>query len=160
MIIATILLFALGHMIRDGIPPLGSTHAARGLGGFCCILGGFLLTWDWCGVLLGAAVYAGFYSDMLHGEGHRARGWKDVLPLSVSGMTSLAPLALAAALAVNPWLGLIVLAGAIKPPVWFAAWRLPVKWSGDPEGVWVPTRVAAVTWGAVVGVLIVIIVVT
>lgn len=155
MIIATILLSAIGHAVRDGAPPLGSTHAARGLGGFCCVLGGFLATWDWAGVLFGAAVYAGFYADMLHGEGHRARGWMDVPYLLVSGLTSVAPLALCAGWLYGVyWVAAI---GVLKPIIWFTAWHLPIKWSEDPEGFWVPTRVAAVTWGAVVGAAIVIV---
>lgn len=153
MIAATILLCALAHLARDGFPPLGTTHGARALGGFLCALGGFLLTFEWQTTLMGFALYVGFYSDTWHGEGHRARGWRDVLPLIVSGCTSLLPLGLAAIL-INPFLGLVVLAGVVKPLIWFAAWHLPVTWSTDEQGLWQPTRVAAVTWGAGLGALL------
>ncbi len=78
MALATISLCALGGLVRDGWPILGTTHGARALGGFCCVLGGFLATWDYTGALMGLALYGGFYADVWHGEGQRARGWMDV----------------------------------------------------------------------------------
>lgn len=147
MVLATISLCALGHLVRDGWPILGSTHAARALGGFFCVLGGFLLTWDYTGALMGLALYMGFYADMEHGEGQRTRGWMDVPYLAVSGVTSLLPLAAASWWLYGPWFALVALAGLLKPPVWFAAWRtVPIDWQ--------PTRIAAVTWGALCGGLI------
>lgn len=144
-----IALCAIGGLVRDGMPPLGSTHAARGLGGFLCVLGGFLTTWDWTGALLGFAVYLGFYTDCWHGEGMQARDWEDAGYLAVSGLTSLLPLAVASWWLDGAWW--VALVALAKPAIWFTAWRLPVKWSHDPEGFLVPTRIAAVTWGALVG---------
>jgi len=57
MIIATIWLCVLGHIVRDGWPATGSTHAARGLGGLCCIMGGYLEALTWMEALLGAASF-------------------------------------------------------------------------------------------------------
>jgi len=152
VIAATILLCALGHLVRDGFPILNTTHGARALGGFLCTLGGFLLTWEWHGALLGFALYVGFYADMLHGEGQRGRGWVDVLPLIISGCTSLLPLGLASIL-INPFYGLVVFAGILKPLVWFGWWHLPIKWNPEAE-FFVPTRMAAITWGALTGLLL------
>lgn len=151
MIAATILLCALGHLVRDGWPILGTTHGARLLGGFLCMLGGFLLTFAWPTTLLGAALYAGFYADFHHGEGQRARNPRDALALAISGISSLAPLAAAAYWALAPGAGWLWLAGLVKPAVWFAAWRLPIGWSRDPDGILQPTRLAAITWGACAG---------
>lgn len=44
--------------------------------------------------------------------------------------TSLLPLGLGAIL-INPFYGLVVLAGVAKPLIWFAVWRLPMTWSAD-----------------------------
>lgn len=157
-------LVAIGYLIRDGFPALGSTHLARLAGGLWCIAAGALAWAGWHGCLLGLAIYAGFYSDMEHGEGHRARGWVDVPPLAISGVTSLLPLALVMGL--NPpallhgflmpdWLaaGVVLAAGLLlKPVIWFAAWEFPY-----PVGhrLLQPTRMAAIDFGAVIGALIV-----
>lgn len=165
IIAAVIITFGAGHLVRDGWPALGSTHLARLFGGLWCVAGAALLSPGWDGVILGAAVYVGFYADMEHGEGHRTRGWIDVQPLLVSGLTSILPLSVA--VATRSWdierLELVVdlptLAFALaKPAIWFACWRLPAEWwSDDPQGLWKPTRAAAVTWGAIVGLAVVIV---
>lgn len=150
---------ALGHMVRDGWPALGATLAARLAGGALAGLGAWCVT-DWLpAAVLGLAVLAGFYTDQLHGEANRG-AWRAGI---ISGCTSLVPLAAAAAgLALDPLWLLIVAAGTLKPPIWRAAWALdPLQFRSDvPQ--WAaellePTRVAATIWGALVGVLLLIV---
>src|SRR4051794_38402009 len=126
MIAAAALLFAFGHVIRDGWPALGSTHAARALGAVLCGLGAGLATASVIdGAAIGAAVLAGFYLDSMHGEGQQARDWRDLRPLVVSGLTSVLPLAVALIFLRSPWCALLLLVGLVKPGIWFAAWRVP-----------------------------------
>jgi hypothetical protein len=142
LFMACILLFAVGHVIRDGFPALGSTHGARALGAFSCLLGGLcVLAWPQA-ALVGLGVLAGFYIDQKHAAGQQARGWSDAGWLTVSGITSIAPLAL---VTLNPWLLLI---GLVKPGIWFAAWRIPFF---EDSSFWYPTRVSAGVFGAVIG---------
>lgn len=144
---------AIGHMIRDGFPALGSTHAARLAGGAAVFLGLWIVTGWVEAAILAAAVTAGFYTDAQHGEANRGN-W---VAGTISGCTSIAPLAVAAAgLHMNLWWLLVLVVGALKPPIWQAAWAIePYRWR-----VWVPewaeplfepTRVAAVAWGVTVG---------
>lgn len=138
-------LVAAAHLVRDGFPALGSTLLARLAGtGFCVIAGA--LSGGWLGAAFGLAVGVGFWTDMRHGEGQEARDWGDVLDLLCSGLTSLAPLVVAFALAGAWWaIGGALLVAALKPLVWFAAWRLPFVRSRHP------TRWAATVFGALVG---------
>jgi len=147
---------ALGHMIRDGFPALGSTLAAR-LAGATVVFVGLLIVTDWMMAAASAlAVLAGFYTDVQHGEANKG-DWTAGI---VSGCTSLAPVAVtAAALAFNVWWLLIVVLGVTKPLIWQAAWRLDPGRFAKRVPPWAvpitePTRVAAIMWGAQVGVLV------
>ena len=150
---------ALGHMIRDGFPALGLTLLARLAGGLAVTAGCLLLSPWPAALVLGLAVYVGFYTDMQHGEANKG----DWTAGTISGCTSLAPIAAAAAgLHMSPWWALIVLGGIVKPPVWQLAWALdPGRYAGMVPGwlarVTEPTRVAAIIWGAWVGVLLLIV---
>lgn len=148
-----IFLSAIGHVIRDGFPALGSTHLAR-LAGATVVGLGLLLFTDWMtAAVLGLAVLAGFYTDMQHGEANEG-DWTAGI---ISGCTSLAPIAAAAiGLHMSPWWLAALGIGAVKPLIWRAAWLLaPLQlYTSVPQ--WVadllePTRVAAAAWGAVVG---------
>lgn len=158
---------AVAFLVRDGYPRIvDGTQMPRLLGVLWCIAAAGLAFPGWEGVLVGAALGAGFWSDMLHGEGHRARGWGDVPELIVSGATSLAPLALA--LGINPsallagyWIPdlqacvIVVIFGVVvKPLLWFGAWRLPLPWNPEATAFLHPTRLASLAFGACVGALI------
>jgi hypothetical protein len=133
-----ILLFAAGHLIRDGWPPLGTTHGARIIGAAVCGLGAALVAESLTAAITAGAVLAGFYFDRRHAEGQKAQTPADTDFLMLSGLTSVAPVVLLAPLA--------ILAGAAKPLVWRAAWAVV------PESRWLsPTRVAAMTFGALIG---------
>jgi hypothetical protein len=141
-----IALFAIGHLIRDGFPATWSTHLARALGAFFCLAGAsaVLPIFPAAGVAL--AILAGFYFDQKHGEGQNARGWRDACYLAISGFTSLVPLAAASVVYDGFFPVWIVFAAALKPPIWFIAWRFPIdnRWAQ-------PTRVSAILFGAAVG---------
>lgn len=163
-------LFAFGHLVRDGWPPFKetlmglhapawivslSTQLARVTGALLCGLGVFFVALGWYpAVLIGAAILAGFYTDTKHGEGQQAgkgdnRWWSDVAYLSLSGVTSMIPLA-ALAWVYADWTCTFAMlsVGLAKPPIWFVAWRVvPVR-----PGRWLsPTRAAAMAFGAVIG---------
>ncbi len=149
---------AIAHLVRDGFPALGSTHLARFAGGAIATAGAWTLTDLHMAAVLGSAVWAGFYTDMQHGEANEG-DWR---PGIVSGVSSLAPLAVAAAVIVAPWWGTVAALGLIKPPIWRAAWALnPARIRRqDWYPLWAfplaePTRVAAMAWGALVGATIV-----
>jgi hypothetical protein len=145
-----IALFAAGHLMRDGSPPLHSTHLARALGAFFCLAGASAVLAPWPAVLIGLAILAGFYTDQKHGEGQQARGWTDAAYLALSGVTSLAPLDLVVwAVTGNGFP--IAIVGLAKPPIWFLC-----RYIG-PDRFWAPaypTRVAATVFGAVIGLVI------
>lgn len=150
---------ALGHMIRDGWPPLGSTLAARVIGA-AVIWAGLLIVTDWMAAgALALAILAGFYTDMRHGEANKGNWTAGI----ISGITSLVPLGIVASfLAWSAWWGLIVLAGVMKPIIWQGAWALDPGRYADMVPGWLamvtePTRVAAIIWGAWVGVLLLIV---
>jgi len=144
-----ILLFAAGHMVRDGYPATGSTQLARALGAILCGVGALAVSSLSVSAMVGAAILIGFYTDQKHGEGQNARGWRDSAFLLLSGVTSLVPLAASvAAIRFNPAAFYLLLVGFAKPPIWFVSWRVA------PTGphIWlVPTRLAAMVWGAAVG---------
>lgn len=143
------LLFAAGHLIRDGYPALGTTHGARALGAFLCGLGALAATGDFkvAGIAF-LGILAGFYTDQKHGEGQQARDIEDAAWLLVSGVTSLIPLALLL-LVINPVSSLVCIAAALaKPAIWFACWRV---FKADTVSFSQPTRVAALAFGFVVG---------
>lgn len=167
---ACLALFALGHVVRDGWPAwktiLGplvgtpfewvyhlSTQLARISGAAVCGLGAWMVH-DWTmAAAIGVAVLAGFYVDMKHGDGQGASSWDDAGYLSLSGLTSLIPLALLAVFLRGEHAAFIVFAGFAKVPIWFGWWALEGK-SGRITAVWpwgYPTRLAAMTFGAVVG---------
>ncbi len=146
--LAAVLLCAVGHLFRDGTPPLGSTQIARAVAGVFCVVGALLLFPLWVGVAFGLAVWVGFYSDQQHAKGQQARGWQDAGWLAVSGVTSLAPIAIVAMLTLQPWAWLVFLAGALKPAIWFGAYEVVSQKN-------YPTRPAAVAFGALVGVVLV-----
>ncbi len=150
---------AIGHVIRDGVPALGQTWLARATGGLA-VTAGCLVLFSWpTALVLGLAVYAGFYTDMQHGEANKG-DWRAGV---ISGCTSLAPLAAAAAgLHMSLWWLGVVATGLIKPLVWQFAWWLDPGRLLNVVPMWAmplthPTRVAAIIWGAWVGVLVTII---
>ena len=152
-------LAALGHMIRDGFPALGSTLAAR-LAGAAAVFAGLLFVADWMmAAALALAVLAGFYTDMRHGEANKG-DWTAGI---ISGCTSIAPIAItAAALHFNLWWLFAISIGGLKPLIWQAAWRLDPGRFADRVPAWAapitePTRIAAAGWGIVVGVVVTII---
>lgn len=150
MEIVTILLFALGHLFRDGSPATGHTHVARWGGAFLCGLGALAILAPWEADLVGLAMLVGFYVDQKHAKGQDTRGWKDAAYLAWSGVTSLVPLAALAAYICGPWTGLAALAGLAKPAIWFGCAALkPARWWAPAY----PTRVAATLFGALAGLL-------
>lgn len=149
---------ALGHMIRDGFPALGSTFAAR-MAGAAVVFVGLLFVADWMmAAALALAVLAGFFTDMRHGEANKG-DWADGI---ISGCTSLVPIAMtAAALHFSLWWLFIAVLGVLKPLIWQAAWRLDPGRFADRVPTWAlpltePTRIAAVGWGVMVGVVVTI----
>lgn len=143
-----IAMFAMGHMIRDGFPATWSTHLARGIGAFFCLAGASAVLPIVPAAIVGLAILAGFYFDQKHGEGQNARGWRDACYLAISGFTSLVPLAVASMLYDGFFPVWVVLAAALKPPIWFLAWRYRI----DDRWPWAePTRLAAILFGAAVG---------
>lgn len=148
-----ILLFGAGHLLRDGWPPIGHTNlGARPAGGALCVLGGALamMPW-WHGAILGGAVFIGFWTDQQHAAGQGARTATDAMWLAVSGVTSLIPLACAAAWFFGlPFLALAAI-GLAKVPIWFSWMRSPIQ----SVGPWFqPTRVAAISFGLTVGAIV------
>jgi YHS domain-containing protein len=143
-----VVLAAFAHLTRDGTPSLGEnrTFLARLLGTGILAFAGYLAG-EWLGAAFGLAVGVGFWTDQKHGEGQNARDLTDGLWLLCSGVTSLLPLAVAFLLAGHWRTALLTTAvAALKPPVWFLAWRFPVKLY--------PTRIAATVFGALVGLLL------
>jgi hypothetical protein len=151
LLLLTILLFAVGHMIRDGWPTLNSTQAARALGAFVCFLGAWATLPIMLAAVVGAAVLVGFYCDTDHAEGQGPwnGNWSNALYLSISGVTSMAPLAVALTLwHMDAWYLVLLCLGFLKPPIWFFWWTF------NPNNYWSflqPTRLAAMTFGASVG---------
>jgi hypothetical protein len=147
-----IALCAAGHLVRDGWPPLGSTQLARLAGAFLCFAGALeVQPHGWHAAVIAGAVYAGFYADSRHGEGNEANSWRSIGFLALSGVTSLGPLALTAALVVKGSAGFLCLAGLTKCAIWPLCWWVkPDRWL---PGVY-PTRVAATLFGAVVGAIV------
>ena len=149
MIALCILLFALGHLVRDGYPATGSTQLARALGAAICGLGAFAVSSWSIALMVAGAILVGFYTDQKHAEGQRARGWTDVCYLLLSGVSSLVPLAGLEYYLRGDFYILVV--GLLKPEVWFSAWRfIPVSWSPPAY----PTRIAAFVFGATVGIAV------
>jgi hypothetical protein len=149
-------LVTLAHVIRDGWPDLRAltagklgTTAARAFATLICAFAGALIG-GLIGTLLGLSIGIGFWADQKHGEGQEARGWRDAMWLSVSGLTSLAPPALASGVLIDPWCALIGFAGLFKPAIWFSAWRLV------PARLY-PTRVAAGVFGFAAAVVVYIV---
>jgi hypothetical protein len=146
-----IALCAMGHIFRDGWPATRSTHLARLGGGFWCLGGALAVDPGWHAPVYAAAVWLGYYFDMKHGEGQGADNWASMGFLALSGVTSLALVAGAAAWLDGPWWALVALAGLAKSAIWPLCWRVkPDRWWAWAQ----PTRIAAATFGAVVGAII------
>jgi hypothetical protein len=143
-----ILLFAAGNIVRDGWPSLGSTHGARAAGAALCGLGAFAVSLDpVAAALIGAAILGGFYLDMKHGDGQGADTPASIGFLFLSGLTSLVPLAEALTLSRAALAVLVLNVGFLKPGIWLLAWRF-LRGRTD----WfLPTRIAAGAFGAVIG---------
>lgn len=156
LIALCVLFFAFGHLVRDGWPALHSTHLARFGGAIWCFDGLLAVADPNTAFFLGAAVWAGFYFDMKHGDGQSATGWRDAGFLALSGVTSLVPLFLVAGghldlgaltYTLDFHYAPVLLLGLTKPAIWFAAWAInPARWWTPAY----PTRVAAVAFGCVV----------
>lgn len=145
-----LLLFFIGHVIRDGFPSFGpgETTLARTVGGLACAAGGGMMMFSLWGVLAGLCVGIGFWTDHDHAEGQQARDLSDAFYLGVSGVTSLLPLAimLTAFHWPNLYNLLVLVFGLAKIPIWFGCWAFV------PQGtVLQPTRVAAALFGVTVG---------
>ena len=147
-LLTAILCFAGGHVFRDGWPGTGSTQTARIVGALICGIGAAVATTPHVAVVVALGVLLGFYLDQKHAEGQQARDWVDAGFLALSGISSLAPLALLLSISHSPLDIALMFVGAVKPAIWFGAWRL----FSDA----VPTRVAAGVFGAVVGAAVVI----
>jgi hypothetical protein len=151
MLYLIVLLFAIGHMIRDGWPALGTTQGARALGAFVCFLGALLLFPLSVAALIGVSILLGFFTDVDHAQGQGPwNGTLTNLPyLLISGVSSVTPLAiLLSAWFMNPWYMALLAIGLVKPVIWFVSWAI------NPAQYWSflqPTRVAAMTFGAVIG---------
>lgn len=148
-----LLLFIIGHVIRDGFPSFGpgETTLARTVGGLACAAGGSMISFSIWGALAGLCVGIGFWVDHDHAEGQQARNLSDAFYLAISGISSLIPLALM--LLVWHWpnfYNLLVLAfGLAKIPIWFGCWAVV------PQGpILQPTRVAAGLFGLTVGIAV------
>lgn len=142
-----VLLITAAHVYRDGFPRLGSTTLARSLASFLCLAAGAIAFDSWQGAVLGLSIGIGFWTDRKHAEGQRARGWVDAGWLASSGLTSLAPLAVAAGVLLNPWLAFLALVGLAKVPIWF----LTMRYLPSHQNRW-----AAVAFGFVVGAALVL----
>lgn len=169
-----IVLFAAGHLVRDGWPPwrplvltwppllqriFNPTQLARVSGAVLCGAGAWAVHPPLASLWLALAVLAGFYGDMKHGDGQSATGWRDAGFLALSGVTSLGPLA-----AVEWWLSgdphrvLILLVGLTKIPIWFGWWAIEGH-HGERRmtGFWPwlqPTRLSAIAFGAAIGAMV------
>jgi hypothetical protein len=151
-IAACVALFFAGHVVRDGWPALHSTHGARALGATLCATGVFALSLDplIAGIIF-AGIFVGFYTDCEHGAGQGADNAKSYLFLLISGVTSLLPLAVALDFSLPQSIAFQYFAlagvGLVKPPIWGLAW-LGLRGRTD----WfVPTRIAAGAFGALIG---------
>lgn len=145
-------LTALGHMIRDGFPALGSTHLARAAGGAVVFAGAWVFAPLPLAIILAAGVWLGFYTDALHGEANEGNWFAGI----VSGCTSILPLTILLAAALSAWWLFVLPLGVLKPLIWQAAWAVePLRWRvwvpEWAERIFEPTRVAAVAWGVLVG---------
>jgi hypothetical protein len=143
-------LFAAGHLVRDGVPVMGKTLAARYAGLVLCVMGAAVgMGTPLWGLLAGLATGVGYWLDQRHGEGQWPEDWRDARDLAISGITSLALLAVVLGFYVMWQYGvLVLLVGALgKPAIWFAArYFVPVRLY--------PTRVAAGVFGALVGLVV------
>lgn len=175
-----IALAMLGHMIRDGYPSfqeleaplLASTrwweraiyHTKRvqymTLSGFCCFLGAWANHPLRVAAVLGAAVLLGMFLDQKHaaGQGPDAT-WAELAHnlryLAISGTTSIAWLACAVGYLGHDWrtAAAVLASGLTKCAIWPAAWAAALD---QRTGWWFlqPTRVAAMSFGAVIGALL------
>lgn len=166
--LVVVLMVAAGYCLRDGWPPLERGLVARWGAALWCLAAGAVAAPGWVGVMLGAGAAAGLFTDVMHGEGARARGLRDVPALAISGTSSVLPLALV--FGANPWalvqgywipdlpvLGGVVAAGALgKPAIWFVAWLLPLPWNHEPTAFLHPTRFAAIAAGAGIGLMLIL----
>lgn len=166
-IIGCLLLFTMGHLFRDGWPTTGHTNfGARPGGGAICTMGSLLVAlpwhlvpvtiplvgWVWflpvLPLAVGGAVFVGFWTDSLHGAGQGADKPIDILYLTVSGVTSLIPLGVAAWFLVGHEYVWVVAAGLIKAPIWYSMYAVhPERW----YYFFIPPRISAMIFGAVVG---------
>lgn len=151
VLILVAFVFFAASVLRDGWPSFGPgrTQLCRIVSALICVAGGYLAVPNWTGAAYGLAVGLGFWTDRDHANGQQARDAEDALWLAVSGATSVVVLALLSGWLINPRVGIgVFAAGAvIKPLVWFAAWR-----AFSPGTHWaVPTRMAAGTFGALLG---------
>lgn len=166
--IASILLFALGSMVRDGFPDFKtmlrglvgtrwewvyhlSTHWARISGALLCGLGAGLTHDPEYGVIVGAAILAGFYLDSGHASGQGADNLKSFGYLALSGTTSLIPLALALGFYADRNYFFLPILGLAKDVIWPLAWKSGID-EIDPGKAAI--RTAAIIFYALIGVVV------
>lgn len=141
-------LFSLGHCFRDGWPATGHTHLARLGGAILCGLGAcFSGGWEY-GLIVGSAIWAGFYFDMKHGDGQGADNLKSFLFLALSGLTSLVPLAIALGFYSTPIYFALPLVGVAKDAIWPLCWKSGID-RLDPGHAAI--RLAAILFGGLIG---------
>lgn len=153
------LLFLAGHVLRDGWPATGSTQTARAGGALFCAAGAYLALpnpWWFCSVVF-ATILGGFFVDTDHAKGQGATSWLDAWWLTISGVTSVALLAIG--VTIFHWLylgslawvpGASILAMAlVKPPVWFAAKYLDQKYRPGLAPYY--TQISASIFGVAIG---------
>ena len=146
-----VLLFTLGHVIRDGWPATGHTQLARLFGAAACGIGAYLYAGPLIGLAAGGGVLLSFYADQDHAEGQNAKGWRDAAYLMVSGLTSVAPIVVTMVYFIHFKAVFIMFVGFFKPVIWFTAWRIA------PASV-APTRLAAAVFGAAIGASLVVLI--
>lgn len=135
-IIFATLMCGWAYIFRDGEPsyknilaptnPLYhfSTQLARITGAVICTIG-LAPIYRWQALILGASILLSFYSDMKHGEGQGATSLKDAAYLTLSGVTSLVPIAGACAWLLGWQYGAVLIVGLLKPGIWFATAPFP-----------------------------------
>lgn len=163
--VIAVLLCGWGHIVRDGEPsfkkllaptnPLYhlSTQLARFTGASICTVGLCFSFSLQTAAILGLAILIGFYTDSKHGEGQGAATLKDVMYLTISGITSILPLVCVLAYNYGLYALAYMVVGLVKPAIWFTTAPFP-KFFAKLNAY--TTEVAAGIFGALIGLAMVI----